>query len=70
MGDIPIFFVFDSCTEKSFLWNIVLSANGYIPANCLVDFENNCVFVKTKHETYNSMLKKRYEEYKNFHHLN
>ena len=70
MEDIPIFFVFDRCTEKSFLWTIVLSANGYMPANHLVDFESNGTLVRTKRETYNSMLKKRYEEYKNFHHLN
>ena len=70
MGDIPIFFVFDRYAEKSFLWNIVLSANGYLGANYLVDFENNCAMVKTKYETYLSMSKKRYEEYKNFHHLN
>lgn len=70
MENIPIFFVFDNCIDKSFLWTIALSVNGYIPANCLVDLESNEVMVKTNHETYNSMLKKRYEEYKNFHHLN
>lgn len=70
MGDIPIFFVFDKCTEKSFLWTIVLSINRYILANCLVYLDANDAMVKTKRETYNSMLKKRYEEYKNFHHLN
>lgn len=70
MEDIPIFFIFDRCVEKSFLWTIVLSVNGYMPANHLVDFENNDILVKTKRETYNSMIKKRYEEYKNFHHLN
>lgn len=70
MEDIPIFFVFDNSAEKSFLWTIVLSINRYIPANCLVYLDANDVMVKTKCETYNSMLKKRYEEYKNFHHLN
>lgn len=70
MEDIPIFFIFSNNVEKTFLWTIVLSVNGYIPAYCLVDLDANDVMVKTKSETYNSMLKKRYEDYKNFHHLN
>lgn len=68
MEDIPIFFVFDRCAEKSFLWTIVLSVIEYMPANHLVDFENNDILVKTKRETYNSMLKKRYKNYKTFNH--
>lgn len=70
MEDIPIFFVFDGCTEKSFKWNILLLGIGYIGANHLVELVNKMVVVKTKFEICNSMLKKRFEEYENFNHLN